>query len=475
MMNPRFILASAGLAGAAIVLGQVMSTSVNADPLARNAGSLGNDAPGEFEPVGDVGPDVIVGALNGSGPLRWGTADGMTSYSIGTTSCNVGDEQLDWYDNSPNHPVIGQNLYRLKDGRFQQIGQSWLKHGFCALQQSLCGACVPAGPCCCTELGVGCSDPYSSSLNGSQGGLGPKFEVNPTTGVFPWPYFNPAFSGVLARRCQVNNTDLDPTLNPGALYFGEGQYISPDDAAAGNGNNNVSYRKTTIINNSTYAMAWDGPTIQERAAIYAWPAYDANAVVNEKQGEDGLYIIGYAATDNGDGTWRYEYALFNMNSDRAAGSFSIERFEGVEITDIGFSDVDYHSGEPWDGTDWTATVTESEIRWETEAFGANTEANALRWGTMYNFWFTANTPPEGRSATIGYFKPGVEDSLTIASIAPTAAAVCDADFDGSGSVDSADLAVLLAAWSKSDAGDLDGDGDTDAADLALLLAAWGDC
>ena len=33
---------------------------------------------------------------------------------------------------------------------------------------------------------MNCSDSYSAGLNGAQSGLGPKFEVNPTTGVFPY-------------------------------------------------------------------------------------------------------------------------------------------------------------------------------------------------------------------------------------------------------------------------------------------------
>ena len=197
--------------------------------------------------------------------------------------------------------------------------------------------------------------------------------------------------------------------------------------------------------------------------------------IAEKHVDDGVYVHGYTAIDQGDGTWRYEYALFNNNSDRAAGSFAVELFDGVEVTDMGFSDVEYHSGEPWDGADWTVEVTEDQIRWSTESFGDNTEANALRWGTMYNFWFVANTPPAARSATIEYFKPGEDPSFTIASITPSAANLCPADFDGDDVVGPADLAVLLAAWNKNDLGDLDGDGDTDAADLAILLAAWGDC
>ncbi|MHC4975489.1 MAG: S8 family serine peptidase [Planctomycetota bacterium] len=46
-----------------------------------------------------------------------------------------------------------------------------------------------------------------------------------------------------------------------------------------------------------------------------------------------------------------------------------------------------------------------------------------------------------------------------------------ADFNCDGSVDGADLGLLLAAWGTPD-GDLDNDGDTDGADLGLLLAAW---
>ena len=53
-------------------------------------------------------------------------------------------------------------------------------------------------------------------------------------------------------------------------------------------------------------------------------------------------------------------------------------------------------------------------------------------------------------------------------------APCPADIDGSGAVDAADLAALLAAWNTGDV-DLDMDGDTGPGDLAILLAAWGDC
>ena len=57
---------------------------------------------------------------------------------------------------------------------------------------SLCNTCTdPSG----SYLGVGCSDPYGAGLNGSQSGLGPKSEVNASTGVFVWA--NPGGHGDL--------------------------------------------------------------------------------------------------------------------------------------------------------------------------------------------------------------------------------------------------------------------------------------
>jgi hypothetical protein len=51
---------------------------------------------------------------------------------------------------------------------------------------------------------------------------------------------------------------------------------------------------------------------------------------------------------------------------------------------------------------------------------------------------------------------------------------CPADLNGDGSVDGADLGLLLGAWGGPD-GDLNASGSTDGADLGLLLGAWGPC
>ena len=63
-------------------------------------------------------------------------------------------------------------------------------------------------------------------------------------------------------------------------------------------------------------------------------------------------------------------------------------------------------------------------------------------------------------------------------IAESSLGGCTGDIDRDGTVGSADLALLLAAWGNPKAAaeaDLTGDGVVDAADLGTLLEAWGAC
>ena len=71
------------------------------------------------------------------------------------------------------------------DERFEQIGQSWMKHTFLALEDFVCGTCNTSGCQTGTHLCPGCSDPYVSSLNGDQNSIGSRAWVNPFTGSFP--------------------------------------------------------------------------------------------------------------------------------------------------------------------------------------------------------------------------------------------------------------------------------------------------
>lgn len=69
-----------------------------------------------------------------------------------------------------------------------------------------------------------------------------------------------------------------------------------------------------------------------------------------------------------------------------------------------------------------------------------------------------------------------EDSLVTTAGATVAwlvdAAAPLADLDGNGTVDGADLGILLGAWGTLGPGDLDNNGTVNGADLGLLLGAW---
>lgn len=494
MPNPLITSATA-MAVAAVAVGFLSAGSRSPSPAPGSpdpGGIAGDIATCPGTPGQSVGPDVIVGDLPDT--MKYGTVGGISAYAIGTTSCNLGSAPVLWVSGTPAHPVIGQHLFRLKDGRFEQVGLSWLKHGFLALSGSVCCPCMGPGG---SQLGVGCSDPYSAGLNGSQNNLGPRHQVNAATGAFtyPWSATVPAAAATIGRRLQVRVDDLDPALNPGAIYFAEGHYVTADDAAAGNDNNNASYRRINVgtftSGSWTISFSPSFQTQRQKAAIEAWKDSDAAVTLAHADvPSDGRVILASKVSDNGDGTWHYEYAVQNLNSHRSGGSFSIPVPAGVAVTNIGFHDVDHHSGDgfgtspatpvTYDGTDWSAVVTKDAVTWSTTPFDISQNANALRWGTLYNFRFDADSPPVAADAALGLWRPGTPTAIAIAAQGPSAAKTDPADLNGDGQVDGFDLGLLLGQWGKCKSpapggcpADLTGDGAVDGKDLAALLGAWG--
>jgi len=391
--------------------------------LSTSAVFAGGD-PNICDEPGDA-PDVIVGDLHQVN--SYGNVGDIYAYSVGTVSCNLGTCWLNWIAETNEHPVIGQNMFRLKDGRLTQIGQSWLKHGFFALSDDLCSSgCISTDG---DHLGVNCSDPYSAGLNGSQSSLGPRWEVNASTGFFPYPPDADGQTGdAIYKRLQVHADDLDPALNPGALYYVEGQYISADDAAAGNGINNNSFRPIDV--DANFDISLTGTTTRASAAINIW-----NRQMPEVKGDDldivndGRISFAGNAIDNGDGTTRFEYAVQNINSDRSAQAFWVPVPGGSTVTNIGFHDVEYHSGEPYDNTDWIMfhdTVL-NRVYWAGEPYDVNPNANALRWGTMYNFWFDVDASAQLGSVFVDLFKPGLPGDPDTVGVTIPAPNICNSN------------------------------------------------
>lgn len=348
--------------------------------------------------------------------------EGKYAYSIARTYCNVGDAPLDWFSNpNPNHPVVISNFYRLHNGRFEQIGQGWASTVFCALQASLCATCIPVGNCCCSQLGVGCSDSSSALRSGNPGILGPRSEINVHMGIVPGTHSIPQGPDALRGRIIIAETDLDDENYPDALFFAETQIVSAHEAQSGDmsgDNDNASYRRA-IVNPNNFFMGMTGSTIRGEPAIHAWPANDTDVTLeNIDIPNEGRLILGHKASPNTDGTWHYEYALHNLTSDRAVGSFIVPVPADVTLTNIGFHDIDSHSGEPYCTEDWLAVRSGDTITWSSDSFEENEFANAIRWGTIYNFRFDANTPPRPADLDIGLFKPGTPKSVSTVVAAP---------------------------------------------------------
>ncbi len=368
------------------------------------------------------GPDVTVIDLTDIG--NYGSSGGFRGYSVGTNSCNVGNQPVNWCDEpggcgtltSAQHPVIAQNMYRLKSGRFDQIGMSWLKHGFLSTN-STNAACQTGHPSCTppplggSQLGIGCTDTYGAGLNGSTP-MGMRSEVNVTTGVFPFPYTEIFPSNVVEQHVKVLEVDLAAASNPGALYWVEAQYIADNDAVGGNGLNNASYRAVNVTPSVPYDLSFPvgTATIREKTALRAWKVNDPlvefvnvdipGAIVER-------FEVARRVTNPSPGLWHFEYAIRNLNSDRSAQAFEIDFPDGTLFSGIGFKDIDHHSGEPYSTADWTSSVDlpTAVISWATTPFGTDLNANALRWATMYNFWFDADSPTTG-SHRLTFFKPG---------------------------------------------------------------------
>jgi hypothetical protein len=405
----------------------------------------------------------------------------MTSYSVGSNSCSIGSCWVNWFFSTPDHPVFSQNLFRLSNGRFEQLGQSWAMHRFLALSHPFCSPdCLPTSG---THLGVNCSVEDSAIFNGAQQYMGPRSEVNPATGNFVFPFTGQNQTGdVLFKRLQVHNVELDPALNPGAIYFIEGQSIAADDAAAGNQSNDASHRQVGVDGaGGIFDLFPIGSTVPEQPAIFAWAANDPAVRLKAVDLlDDGRFLVASRATDLGGGLWHYEYAVQNLGSHRAAMRFEVPLAPGSGLSGVGFHDVDYHSGEPFDGTDWSFVIESDSAGWATESFADNPDANALRWGTLYNFRFDATAPPVDGDLTLGLFRPGTPAEVLVSGIVPADCSAASAleldcadgsDNDCDGLVDCED--PECCGGGACPGSDEDGDSHLDCADCdAMNALVW---
>jgi hypothetical protein len=476
-------------------------------------------------PARTTGPDVTIGNLSDTayygGGFPW-MADSATAgpsavpyygYAVGTDSWNIGDIPVEWQTSNQLHPVIGQQMYRWKGGRFEQIGFSWLKHGFASTNSGGfpdIGACdsPPNGG---AQLGVNCSDLYGSSLNGSHSYLGPRFDVNATTGVYTYPWSGLVGTidntDVVSRRIAVAYDDISGDSNAGAYYFIDCNYTTQDDAQWGNSRNNYSARllkADTLFNGAVSTLT---NTYRRTTALELWAQTDTSVAlspvdmvestmsvtdkwnhwtaatpdatvkpaaqwVTSTRNQNTRYLVASKAINNGTGTYDYEYAVMNLNSKRAGGSFGVRLPAAAALTNIDFHAPKYHSGErvlnnPWLNNggaagkmQWTVNPATRTATVPGMAAAVNFEPNALGYGTLYNYRFRSTAAPSLGTARLGLYRVPNATGYQGTSLAVTGVkvpTVCTADMGSQGGLagpdallDNNDFIVFIDAFFNGD-------------------------
>jgi hypothetical protein len=345
---------------------------------------------------------------------------GSVALSLVTTACNLGTVDVPWLrPMQEDHPVIHLALYRLLNGRFEQIGVSWMKHGFFAMSGTACSSCP--NPSDGTFLAVGCSDIYGISNNSNRTYLGPRGEVNAYAAT--WECTGSHFAGgvpdctrrhsstghgVLDHRLVAADADL---ANPGATYYYEAYYIVRGDQKPPN--NWGSRRCEMNWSGSVWNFSTPGTNnpLAEGPALGRWGELSTAVDV---AADDGQVLLAVQTTDLGGGAFHYEYSLLNLNSDRQIRSFSLPVLGVPNITNIGFHDNDANAT-----NDWPVTVENGAITWQTDTYAQNPNANALVFGYLFNFRFDADAAPAPLDATLGPFKPGAGSEVVAATRGPT--------------------------------------------------------
>jgi hypothetical protein len=428
------------------------------------SGVAGASVVGMASQAPGAGADIKYSGLAGQ-ILRFGPINNTYAYILGSNTCNVGDASLSWVGSGT--PALMMNAYRLHGGRLVQIGTGNAKTACCVVNSTSALCCTPPTTSCCSGAGFGlrpgCMDTYSASFNSSQPKLAPRRAMNPQTGVIS--SFSATSGDAIYRRLQIREADMNATAWPGALFFVEGQYICLEDAIANNDTNNASYARVSL--DGSYGMTAQGSVVIGFPAIYAWRDHGGGAGVPDPnvsvqtidvfgapgqppmgEGGSARLLVACKVTPSGN-LWHYEYAVQNLTSARGVGAFSVPIPPGASISNAGFHDAWYHDDDAiYDGTDWNRPESTYQVRWETaQTFAQNPNANALRYGTIYNFWFDCDQPPVAGEVELEMFNPGtgcVPQTLRVGVPAP--AAIAAGDVVRNGFVDVDDLISVILDW-----------------------------
>ncbi|MBL8299122.1 MAG: hypothetical protein JNN30_12355 [Rhodanobacteraceae bacterium] len=357
------------------------------------------------------------------------------------------------YDND-QHPNLIWNLYRIDaNNRIEQIGRSGVKHAFVTTNTGCDNSGPGSGGSTGAILGLACSDTYGTGNNDSNGDLGPRNEIIPARGE--WGRCGSIFD----PNCDLSadpsgNTNYsqrmitrESQLTAGGTYFMESWYIVREDI---NIYNTMASRPVTFSYGASWSMSNGTPQLLG-PVINRWVS-PTTANPNQKNVEvasaEGHTRVAVNVVDLGNGAWRYDYAVMNLDFARAVTqgtskysddsdpaqrfrvihNFGFDRFSVPLPAGVTVSSLEFNDGELDAANDWTATTSGGSVTWTAPVNPtppANTPAvlNPLNWGTMFRFSFVANQAPTAADVDLHVAQSGTPASYTASVLAPATPAV----------------------------------------------------
>lgn len=337
------------------------------------------------------------------------------------------------YPGHDQHPYLVWNLYRLDaDGTIRQVGKSALKHAFMTGNDG--ASCDRSNGS--YVLGRACADTYSESSNDYDWALAPRSEVIPSTGQWGrcGSIFDPDCDGVqvatapnntFTNRMLVLESDIDAEAHPGATWLMEAFYVVRDDIDV---RNTMGTRPVSFTWSNTFWISDNLVPFRLGPAIDRWVAA-GTATATERSTEvatpEGNFTVAVRVSPAGAGTWRYDYAVMNIDYARAVTSgvesnhtlrvlsargvrrFAVARGPGT-FGDFQFVDADH---EP--GNDWIASVAPDVVQW-----AAPFPSASLDWGTLARFSFTTSAPPAAGTAVLEPTTAGAPATWAFTTLVP---------------------------------------------------------
>ncbi|MBM3972888.1 MAG: hypothetical protein FJ301_02160 [Planctomycetes bacterium] len=355
----------------------------------------------------NVIPGLDGSLTNNASPTYFGRRgaahpNGEIGMSYSYTMCNPGIVPIQWTaPMNPNHPMFAMMVVRESNGRFEQItndATTYVKHAFGAANTaSTCGGtCQTTG----TGLRVNCTDTYGATTNANRNYLAPASEIDPWTGVWApvGSYFDrgepdvgppanqdgvrslsgtaPAFAADLVKnRVTLREQDL---LAAGRKWMCCHIVVAGED-----GNlhlNNTGHREIVPTWNGTTWTFANPAVFQPGTVLSKW----ADATLNHARngGDDGHFYVAAKVAQVGPTTWRYEYAVHNLDNNRGAATLRIPCNPATSVTNVSFRDP---NDDPLD--QWIVSRVGAELVFTAPA------TNPLNWNNIYNFGFDADVAP----------------------------------------------------------------------------------